>query len=74
MAIGVHDVEEAHNVWVVHFFEKGDFANGRGRDAFIFGLETDFLQGDYAVVGRGEVAGFVDDSVCACEVCQDMPM
>lgn len=65
VAVGVYDVEEANNGGVVHLFEQGDLADrGRG-NAFIFGFETDFLEGDDALVGGGEIAGFVDDSVCA---------
>lgn len=38
VAVGVHDVEQAHDVGVVHFFQEGDFADrGRG-NAFVFGF------------------------------------
>jgi len=63
VAVGVHDVEEAHDGGVVHFFEEGNFADGGGGDAFVFCFETDLLEGDDAA-GVGEVAGFVDDAVC----------
>lgn len=66
VAVGVDDVEKAEDIGVVHLFEEGDFANGSGRDALILSLEADLLESDDAVVGRGEVAGFVDDAVRAC--------
>ena len=65
MAVCVHDVQEADDGWVVHFFEEGDLADGCGGDTLIFGFETDLLQGDDAA-GVGEVARFVDDSICSC--------
>ena len=48
VAVGVDDVEEADDVGVFHLFEEGDLADGGGGDAFIFGLETDLLEGDDA--------------------------
>jgi len=65
VAIGVHDVQEADDGWVVHFFEEGDLADGCGGDTLIFGFETDLLQSDDAA-GVGEVARLVDDSICSC--------
>lgn len=62
VSVGVHDVEEADDVGVVHLFEEGDLADGGGRDAFIFGFEADFLKG-YNTATVQEVAGFVDNSV-----------
>ena len=62
VAIGVHNVEEADDVGVVHLFEEGDLADGGGGDAFIFGFETDFLEGHNAAAVQ-EVAGFVNDSI-----------
>ena len=64
--VGVDDVEKAHDVGVVHFLEEGDFANGGGGDAFVFGFEADLLERDDALVGGVEVAGLVDDAVGAC--------
>ena len=72
MAVGVDDVEETDDVGVVHFFEEGDFADGGGGDAFVFGFEADFLQGDDALVWGGEVAGFVDYAVGACVEREDV--
>lgn len=51
VAVGVDNVEEAHDVHVVHFFEEGDFADGGRGDAFVFGFETDLFERDNAVVG-----------------------
>lgn len=62
VAVGVHNVEEADDVGVVHLFQEGDLADGGGGDSFIFGFETDFLEG-YNAATVQEVAGFVDDSV-----------
>lgn len=64
VAVGVDDVEQAYDVGVIHFLEQGDFADGGGGDAFVFGFETDFLEGDNAA-GVREVFGFVDYAVCA---------
>ena len=57
------DVEEAHDVGVVHFLEKRDLANGSGGNAFIFGFQSNLLEGDDALVFGGEVARLVDNSV-----------
>jgi hypothetical protein len=65
VAVGVHNIEELHNVWIVHLFEQRNFANGCARHAFILGFKADLLEGDNTLVGGGQVAGFVDDSVCA---------
>ena len=62
VAVGVHDVEQADDVGVVHLLQEGDLADGGGGDTFIFGFEADFLQG-YNAATVQEVAGLVDDSV-----------
>lgn len=67
VAICVNNVEQSHDIRVVHLLQQADFANGSGRDAFIFGFETDLLEGDDALVGRGQVAGLVNDAIGACE-------
>ena len=67
MAICVDNVEKAHNVGVVHFLEERNLANGSGGNTLIFGLETDLLEGDNALVGRAKVKGFVNNTVRACE-------
>lgn len=59
------DVKKAHDVWVVHFLEEGDFADCSGGDALVFSFEADLLEGNDAVVLCGEVAGLVNDSICA---------
>lgn len=64
MAVGVYNVEEAYDVDIVHFFEEGDFADCRRRDAFIFGFQSDLFQCDDSVVGE-KVASLVDDTVRA---------
>lgn len=69
MPVGVHDVEKTDDVGIVHFFEQRDLADCGGGDALVFGFEADFLEGDDALVGGGEVAGFVDDAVGACVTC-----
>ena len=66
VAVSVHDVEEADDVGIAHLFEKGDLADGCGGDAFIFGFEADLLEGDDALVGSRQVAGFVDHPVRPC--------
>lgn len=67
VTVGVDDVEEAHDVGVVHFLEKRDLTNGSGRDTFIFGFEADLLEGDNALIGSAQVEGFVNNTVRACE-------
>ncbi len=46
MTISVHDVEESHNIGVVHLLEKRDLANGSTGNSLIFGLKTDLLKCD----------------------------
>jgi len=67
VAVGVDNVEEAHDVGVVHFLEKRDLTDGSGRDTFIFGFEADLLEGDNTLIGSAQVEGFVDNTVRACE-------
>lgn len=62
MAIGVDDVEEAHNVRVVHLLQERDLADGCAWDALIFGFEADLLQRNDAIVVQ-EVLSLVDDTV-----------
>lgn len=64
MAVRVDNVEEADDVVVLHFLEEGYFADGSAGNAFVFGFEADFLEGDDAAA-IGEVTGLVDDTVCA---------
>lgn len=65
VAVGVDDVEETHDVGVVHFLEQRDLADGGRGHAFVFGLEADLLERDDAVVLCGQVARLVDNAVCA---------
>lgn len=65
MAVGVDDVEQAQHVRVLHLLEQTDFADGRGGNAFVFGLEADLLHRDDAVVGCAEVARLVYDTIRA---------
>ena len=67
MTVGVHNVEQTDDVGVDHLFQEGNLADGGGGYAFVFGFETDLLQGDDALVRGGQVAGFVYDAVCACK-------
>ena len=63
VAVGVHDVQQADDVGVVHLLEQRDLANGGRRDALILGFEADLLERDDALVLCCEVAGLVDNSV-----------
>lgn len=67
VAVGVNNVEQADNVWVAHLLEERDLADGCRGHTFILGFETDLLECDDAVVGGAEVAGFVNNTVCACK-------
>lgn len=67
MAVRVDDVEQAHDIGVVHFLEKRDLADGSGRDSLILSLEADLLEGDNTLIGSAQVEGLVDNTVCACE-------
>ena len=40
----VDDIEELHDVRMVHFFQEGYFTYCSGGHAFIFILEPDFLE------------------------------
>ena len=64
MPIGMDDVEQTHNVGVVHLLEEGNFANCSAGDAFVLGLETDLLQ-SYDSCRVCEVPSLVDNTVCA---------
>lgn len=65
MPVRVHNVQQAHDVRVIQLLQQGDLADGGGWYTLIFGLEANLLERDNALVGGGEVAGFVDDAVCA---------
>jgi hypothetical protein len=59
----VDDVEQAHDVDVVHLLEERYLADGGARDALVLGLEADLLEGDGLVVN--EVGGAVYDAIGA---------
>lgn len=62
VAVCMHDIEEAYDIWVIHLFEQRNLANCGAGNAFIFGFEANLLQRDNTV-GMVEFAGFVDDTV-----------
>lgn len=66
----MNNIEQANNVRVVHFLEQRNFADSCRGDTLIFGFETNLLERDNALVRMGEVASLVDDSVCACMMCE----
>lgn len=63
MAIGVYDVEQTHDIGVIHFFQDRDLAYGSAGYALIFGFEADLFEGNYALIGGGEVASLVNNAV-----------
>lgn len=63
VAVGVHDVQKADDVGVVHLLEERDLADGGRGDALIFGFQTDLFERDDALVLCCEIAGLVDNSV-----------
>jgi hypothetical protein len=62
VTVGVDNVEQLNDVGILHLLEQGDLADGSARNAFIFSLETDLLQGD-DTVGVVQFASLVDDTV-----------
>ena len=62
VAVGVDDVEEAHDVGVAHLLQQGDLADGGRRDALVLGLESDLLERHDATAISG-IAGLVDHSI-----------
>lgn len=62
VAVGMDNVQQSHDVRIVHFFQQGDFTDRRAGNALIFRLQSDLLQGDNAV-GMGELAGLVNDAI-----------
>lgn len=62
MAIGVDDVEEADDVWVIHLLEEGNLADRGGWNTLILSLEADLFESDNASVVE-EIAGLVNNSV-----------
>jgi len=67
VAVGMDNVEQAHDIGVVHFLEKRNLANGSRGNTFIFSLKTDLLERNDALVRSAQVKGFVNNTVRACE-------
>lgn len=67
MAVCVDNVEQAHDVGVVHFLEERDLADGGGGNSLVLSLEADLLEGDNTLIGSAQVEGLVNNTVCACE-------
>ena len=65
VAVGVDDVEQPHDVGILHLLQQGDLADGGAGDALVLGLEADLLEGDDAARVL-QVARFVDDAIGAC--------
>ena len=38
------DIKETNNVWVLQFFEQGNFSNRRARDALVFRFESNLFE------------------------------
>lgn len=66
MTVGVHDVKEADNVGVAHFFQEGDFADCGARHALIFGLESNLLEGNYATAVL-KISRLVNNTIGTCK-------
>lgn len=64
VAIGVDNVQQLHDVGVLHLLEEGDLADGGAGDTLILGFETDLFQSD-DTVGGVQFASLVDDTVRA---------
>lgn len=62
VAIGMNNVEEADDVWVVHLLEKRDLTNRSTGDSFILGFKTNLLKCDNSI-GVQQILGLVDNSV-----------
>lgn len=62
MAVGVDDVEQAHDICVVKFSQDGNLTYGGAGDALVFSLKTDLFESDDAAV-VAEITGFVDNSI-----------
>lgn len=62
MTVGVNNIQEADDVWVVKFSQDGNLADGGTGNALVFSLETDLFEGDDAAI-VAEIAGFVDNTI-----------
>jgi len=54
-----------HDVFILELFEQTNLSNGSTRDAFIFRLQPDLLEGDDFV--RGHIASFVHNAISSWE-------
>jgi hypothetical protein len=61
LSVRVQYIDEAHDVWVLEFLEKGYFTDGCRRDSLVLRLETNLLQRVY-LIGVG-VSRLVDNTV-----------
>jgi hypothetical protein len=62
VAVGVNNIQEADDVWVVKFSQDRNLADGGAGNALVFGLETDLFEGDDAAI-VAEITGFVDNTI-----------
>ena len=69
MPVGVDDVEQTHDVGVVHLLEQGDLSDRRARHAFILGFQPDLLE-SHDASGVGQVARLVHDAVGTCDLAE----
>lgn len=63
MTFCMDNIQESDNSGIGHLLQERNLADGGRWDAFVFGFQSDLLEGDDAV-GVGEIFGFVDDAVC----------
>lgn len=64
-AVGMAAEVAPHDVFVLELFEQTNLSNGGTRDAFIFRLQPNLLEGDDFV--RGHIASFVHDAISSWE-------
>lgn len=64
VTVCVHDVEQAHDVDVLHLLEEGDLADGGAGHTLVFRFESDLFECDNRV--RFEVLGFVHHAIRPC--------
>jgi hypothetical protein len=67
VSVGVDDVEQAHDVGVVHFLEERDLADGSRGNTFILSFEANLLERDNTLIGSAQVEGLVNNTVRACK-------
>jgi len=64
-AVGMAAKVTPHDIFVLELFEQANLSNGGARDAFIFRLQPNLLEGDDFV--RGHIASFVHDAISSWE-------